>query len=104
MVTSGKLAKGPRPPSLCPHGACWPWLKIVQFLCCCGAQPRPQRAAGCCLCDSQGLGWRGFTQLSNPPHFAAAVPRQSGWGVAEKARVPESESLDSSVSSNNDQL
>lgn len=56
MVTSGKLAKGPRPPSLCPHGACWPWLKIVQFLCCCccrrchQAQPKPYRAAGCCLC------------------------------------------------------
>lgn len=35
MATSGKLAKGLRPPSLCPHGAYWPWLKIVQFLHCC---------------------------------------------------------------------
>lgn len=95
MVTSGKLAKGPRPPSLCPHGACWPWLKIVQFLCCCRAQPRPQRTAGCCLCDSQGPGWRGVTQPSKPPWGAAAVPRHCGWGVADKARVPESETLDS---------
>lgn len=44
MVTSGKLAKGPRPPSLCPHGAHRPWLKIVQFLCS-AALPRP--AARC---------------------------------------------------------
>lgn len=41
MATSGKLAKGPRPPSLCPQGAGRPWLKIVQFLrfACCRAQP-----------------------------------------------------------------
>lgn len=87
MVTSGKLAKGPRPPSLCPHGACWPWLKIVQFLCgrscCCScscrrhrrAQPKPYRAAGCC----RGIGRRGFTPLSNPPQTEAGGSAWTMW-------------------------
>lgn len=49
MVTSGKLAKGPRPPSPCPHGACRPWLKIVQFLHCHCFQSPVQTSKGCGL-------------------------------------------------------
>lgn len=58
MATSGKLAKGPRPPSLCPHGASRPWLKIVRFLrfACCWAQPKAYKAAGRCL-RSQPRPW-----------------------------------------------
>lgn len=81
MVTSGKLAKGPRPPSLCPHGACWPWLKIVQFLCCHRAQPKRQRAAGCCLWDSRVEGTHPTTA---PPQFGAAGPHSAGRELQRK--------------------
>ena len=93
MATSGKLAKGLRPPSLCPHGAYWPWLKIVQFLhCCCHWRPA-QNSEGLLAAahaTSRGLELKGFTQLSNPPQTEAGgcvltmCVCVAGWGVQKK--------------------
>lgn len=103
-MTSGKLAKGPRPPSLCPHGACWPWLKIVQVPLL--LQEPAQASKGCWLLLVQPPGPRaeGISPTVQPSPVCSSRASTVWVGVAEGTRVPESESLDSSVSSNNDQL
>lgn len=79
MVTSGKLAKGPRPPSLCPHGAHRPWLKIVQFLCS-AALPSPAlRAAGRCPYHQLRPRAEGIHPTIQPPQ-TGSCSRQCWWG------------------------